>query len=127
MLALAERKTAAYGPRVRLVCRAYDAPLDPASHDLVVCSYSLSMFNPGYDTAVTAVHRDLAPGGVIALVDFHDTRHPWFARWMRLNHVRLAGQLRPLLHAHFKPSTDEFRRAYGGLWRYLVFVGRREA
>ena len=127
MLAVAARKTAGYGPRVHLRCQAYDSPLEPGGHDLVVCSYALSMFNPGFDRALAALREDLAPGGRIALVDFHDTAHPWFARWMRLNHVRMAGQLRPLLHALFTPVTEELRPAYGGLWRYLLFIGQRSA
>lgn len=128
MLAVARRKTAPLGPRVRLLREAYgpafriDRPCD-----LILFSYALSMFNPGFAEAIAAAHRDLAPGGHIAVVDFHDTRLRLFERWMGVNHVRMNGQLQPLLAAQFSARTDRLRPAYGGVWRYLLFVGRKTA
>jgi S-adenosylmethionine-diacylgycerolhomoserine-N-methlytransferase len=127
MLDLARKKTAGFGPRVQLLHQAYTAPLsDPPGYDLVLFSYALSMFNPGYDTALAAARRDLVPGGQIAVVDFHDSRFGFFERWMGVNHVRMNGQLRPLLQSLFTPMTDRLLPAYAGVWRYLLFVGRRE-
>jgi S-adenosylmethionine-diacylgycerolhomoserine-N-methlytransferase len=125
MLAIARDKTAALGPRVNLLQRAYGPALDaPGGHDLVLCSYALSMFNPGFDQAIVAARRDLAPGGHFALVDFHATCCPWFSRWMGINHVRMDGQLRPQLAHRFVPIVNELHSAYGGVWQYLLFVGR---
>jgi S-adenosylmethionine-diacylgycerolhomoserine-N-methlytransferase len=127
MLGLARRKIGSFGPRVRLLHQAYAAPLkDPPSYDLVLFSYALSMFNPGYDTAMAAARRDLVPGGHIAVVDFHDSRFRLFERWMGVNHVRMNGQLRPFLQSLFTPATDRLCAAYMGIWRYLLFVGRKE-
>jgi S-adenosylmethionine-diacylgycerolhomoserine-N-methlytransferase len=127
MLTRALRKTAAFGGRINLVQRAY-GPVHAGSggYDLVLCSYALTMFNPGFEQAIAAAAHDLAPGGHFALVDFHATRFPWFARWMGVNHVRMDGQLRPLLREQFVPATEEIRSAYGGVWEYLLFVGRRK-
>jgi S-adenosylmethionine-diacylgycerolhomoserine-N-methlytransferase len=126
MLAVAARKAAPYGPRVRLVQQAYNAPLGAtAGFDLVLCSYALSMFNPGFEAAIAAAERDLVPGGRFALVDFHATQVRGFARWMGVNHVRMNGQLRPILRRTFPPAIDELRNAYGGVWEYLIYVGRR--
>jgi S-adenosylmethionine-diacylgycerolhomoserine-N-methlytransferase len=126
MLAVARRKTAPFGARVKLVHRAYDAPLGAgAGHDLVLFSYALSMFNPGFETALRAAADDLAPGGCIAVVDFHATPLRWFERWMGVNHVRMNGQLRPLLQTLFTPHLDRVDPAYGGAWQYLRFVGRK--
>jgi len=126
MLAVAARKSAPYGPRVRLVQQAYNAPLGAtAGFDLVLCSYALSMFNPGFEAAIAAAERDLVPGGRFALVDFHATQVRGFARWMGVNHVRMDGQLRPILRRTFPPAIDELRNAYGGVWEYLIYVGRR--
>ena len=123
---LAARKAAPYGPRVRLVRQAYHAPLGAtAGFDLVLCSYALSMFNPGFEAAIAAAERDLVPGGRFALVDFHATQVRGFARWMGVNHVRMDGQLRPILRRTFTPAIDELRNAYGGVWEYLIYVGRR--
>ncbi len=126
MLAIARRKTAPWSPRVTLLQRAYDAPVAAArGHQLVLCSYALTMFNPGFEAAIAAAHRDLAPGGHLAVVDFHATRLRWFARWMGVNHVRMDGQLRPLLREKFIPVADRLCPAYGGAWEYLQFVGRK--
>jgi S-adenosylmethionine-diacylgycerolhomoserine-N-methlytransferase len=127
MLDLARKKTAGFGPRVQLLHQAYTAPLsDPAGYDLVLFSYALSMFNPGYEAALAAARSDLVPGGRIAVVDFHDSRLGFFERWMGMNHVRMNGQLRPLLRLFFVPTTDRLCPAYAGVWRYLLFVGRKE-
>jgi S-adenosylmethionine-diacylgycerolhomoserine-N-methlytransferase len=127
MLTIARRKTAAFVPRVKLVRCSYDTALDECcGYNLVLCSYALSMFNPGFDRAIAAACRDLAPGGHLALVDFHDTRYRWFARWMGANHVRMDGHLRPILETGLQPVTDELHSAYGGVWKYLLFVGGRK-
>jgi S-adenosylmethionine-diacylgycerolhomoserine-N-methlytransferase len=126
MLAIAGRKTCGLGARVNLLRRAYDSPLARSGgHDLVLFSYALSMFNPGFERAIAAASEDLAPGGHVAVVDFHATRFRWFARWMAVNHVRMGGHLRPVLRANLAAITEETHAAYGGLWHYLLFVGRR--
>ncbi|HEV8073156.1 MAG TPA: class I SAM-dependent methyltransferase [Opitutaceae bacterium] len=126
MLDLARKKIAGFRPRVQLLHQAYTAPLsDPPGYDLVLFSYALSMFNPGYDTALAAARSDLVPGGRIAVVDFHDSRFWFFERWMGVNHVRMNGQLRPILQSLFTPMTDHLCPAYAGTWRYLLFVGRK--
>lgn len=126
MLGIARGKMDRFGSRVKLVHRAYAAPLsEPPAFDLVLFSYALSMFNPGYDIAIAAAHQDLMPGGHIAVVDFCDTPVPAFARWMQVNHVRMQGQLRPVLREHFTPITERLELAYGGVWRYLTYIGRK--
>jgi S-adenosylmethionine-diacylgycerolhomoserine-N-methlytransferase len=128
MLAQARAKMTRFGERVRLIRGAYEvSPGGQPGFDLVLFSYALSMFNPGYDVAISAARRDLVPGGHIAVVDFHDTPLPLFARWMGVNHVRMDGQLRAPLRERFTPVADRLHRAYFGVWRYLVFVGRNAA
>jgi S-adenosylmethionine-diacylgycerolhomoserine-N-methlytransferase len=127
MLEVARRKTAPFGCRVNLWHRSYDAPLlDANGYDLVLFSYALSMFNPGFETAIRAAAEDLAPGGCLAVVDFHATRFHFFERWMGVNHVRMNGQLRPLLQSLFVPQVNRINQAYGGGWEYLTFVGRKK-
>ena len=127
MLGVARRKLAAYEARVSLMARTYDAAVDPTrGYDIVVCSYALTMFNPGCEAAVAAACADLAPNGYFVLVDFHASRFRWFRRWMGINHVRMDGQLRPLLNSIFVPVIDELQPAYGGVWDYLLFVGRKK-
>jgi S-adenosylmethionine-diacylgycerolhomoserine-N-methlytransferase len=84
------------------------------------------MFNPGWEKAIECAHMDLRPGGIIAVVDFHDTPFPQFRRWMRFNHVRMNGHLLPTLMTGFKRRLTEIRRAYSGWWTYLLFIGEKK-
>lgn len=111
-------------PQVKLVNAAYDQPVS-GGIDLVLCSYSLSMFNPGWQLALESAHLDLCPGGHFALVDFHKSSAKWFQAWMGCNHVRMDGHLRHALRSHFLPIIDRARPAYGGLWRYITFIGKK--
>lgn len=121
MLTQAQRKLA--GCPVTLLQRCYDQPLATESFDLVVFSYCLSMMNPGWQQAVDAALSDLEPGGVLAVVDFHDTRFAGFRRWMAVNHVRMEGHLLPYLRAHCQTMTQSMQAAYGGAWDYFGFLG----
>jgi S-adenosylmethionine-diacylgycerolhomoserine-N-methlytransferase len=124
MLSQAKRKLAPLADRVTLVRAAYDQPVAPqGSFDLVVFSYVLSMFNPGWEQALAAARKDLSPGGTIAVVDFHESPLPAFKRWMELNHVRLEGHLLPGLEHGFPGGWWQMRQAYGGLWSYFLFSG----
>ena len=89
-------------------------------------SYSLSMFNPGWEKAIEAAARDLAPGGWLAAVDFHATRRAWFRSWMRRNHVRMEGHLLPKLGQCLQTRWTEIRPAWGGLWDHFIFLGTRQ-
>lgn len=128
MLDVARRKAAPFGSRIRLIHGAYGTAQtrsDDGSPDLILFSYALSMFNPGFESAIESAHRDLAPGGHVAVVDFHATRLPLFERWMGVNHVRMNGQLQPPLRERFAARVDRLDTAYAGVWQYLVFIGRK--
>jgi len=129
MLDKAWQKLRPHQGRVKLIQQAYGEPLSAGEpmFDLVVCSYALSMFNPGWDSAIDAAALDVVPGGHFALVDFHDSAVPAFSKWMGVNHVRMEGHLRPRLQEVFDPVVDRVNAAYGGLWRYHTFVGRKTA
>jgi len=126
MLARARRTLARQGCRAALAEAAYGRPLDAGGFDLVLFSYSLSMFGSGVAPALDAALDDLAPGGLLAVADFHDTPSRLFERWMGLNHVRLDGRLLPELAARCAPAALSVRPAYAGLWRWFVFVGQKD-
>lgn len=123
MLTRAERRLRSHASRVQLTQQSY-GQADIGKFDLIIASYALSMFNPGWDHALGCMHADLAPGGRVAIVDFHDSPLPAFENWMRLNHVRMQGHLRPRLHELFAAERDQVMPAYAGLWRYFMFIGR---
>jgi S-adenosylmethionine-diacylgycerolhomoserine-N-methlytransferase len=126
MLQMARKNLGPRRDRVRLLHASYDRPLFARPHfDLIVCSYSLTMINPGWEQVIAHAHADLAPGGAVAVVDFHDSALPPFKRWMGVNHVRMDGHLLPELEARFAPRERQVRTAYGGVWQYLLFVGTK--
>ncbi|WP_395737962.1 class I SAM-dependent methyltransferase [Prosthecobacter sp.] len=127
MLAIAAKKVR--DDKTTLLQRSYSAPVhqDGTRFDLVLFSYALSMFNPGWEQAIDAACEDLAEGGCIAVVDFSHSRFSWFRRWMGLNHVRMEGHLWPHLNRTFIPLLDERFSAYGGIWDYGIFLGRKQA
>ncbi len=130
MLEKSKQATAGFGKRVKLIQRAYDRPIYSTHNggkrfDLVLFSYALTMFNPGWEAAITAGIGDLAPGGLLAVVDFHDSPLPVFKRWMGVNHVKMDGHLQPLLRDSLVAQIDEVKPAYAGVWNYLMFVGKK--
>lgn len=126
MLTRAWRKMAARGLPVTLLQGCYDRPLnEEPTFDLIVLSYCLSMIDPGWEQAVDAALRDLRPGGLLAVVDFHDSRWAGFRRWMALNHVKMDGHLLPHLNGCCQPVAQTVRAAYGGGWRFFTFIGRK--
>jgi len=125
MLERARSKVERFGSRMVLLHRPYDAPVATGDKfDIILLSYSLSMINPGFDEVLQICQADLSPTGIIAVVDFHDSRWSWFRHWMRKNHVRMEGQLLVELEKHFSSQVCQVKRAYGNLWRFLLFIGR---
>ena len=62
MLAMARKKLQDLAPRLTLIQAAYDRPVGEAHpFDLVVFSYALSMFNPGWEEALTAAQQSTWP------------------------------------------------------------------
>lgn len=126
MLALARKKTARFGNRVSLRHEVQTGAFE-ARHDAVVFSYSLSMMNPGWDQVLSTALDALDSGGVVAAVDFHDSPVGIFKAHMRRHHVRMDSHLLPFLACRTEPLFQKIAGAYGGLWRYFVFAGRKAA
>jgi|APTNR8051073442_1049403.scaffolds.fasta_scaffold01899_5 S-adenosylmethionine-diacylgycerolhomoserine-N-methlytransferase len=126
MIEIARRRPELREGGATLIERCYDQPVhgDAAGYDLVLFSYALSMFNPGWATAIASASADLAEDGCIAVVDFCDSRFASFKRWMQVNHVRMEGHLWPVLKDNFSPLVDDRFNAYGGVWNYGIFIGR---
>ena len=121
MLQVAQQKVR----NVTLVQQSYDTPVS-GDFDLVLCSYALTMFNPGWEKAIQTAAQDLRPQGLMAVVDFSHTQSATFRRWMGVNHVRMEGQLWPQLRTEFATLVDIRRSAYAGLWHYGIFIGQKK-
>jgi S-adenosylmethionine-diacylgycerolhomoserine-N-methlytransferase len=129
MLRRARRKLVPFGGRVRLFRGRY--PEDSKSlgldrrFDLLLFSYSLSMFGRDFGAALEAARASLSSRGLLAALDFHDCRLPGFKRWMRLNHVRLDGHLLPALRASLATRYVQVHPVLFGAWSYFSFLGAR--
>jgi S-adenosylmethionine-diacylgycerolhomoserine-N-methlytransferase len=93
--------------------------------DVILFSYALTMFNPGWEEAIQSAVEDLAPSGYIAVVDFHDSSSGSFKNWMQKNHVKMEGHLLPVLESNFETAHLETKPAYG-IWNYLLYVGQKK-
>lgn len=127
MLARSSKATAQYSRQVQLFEQAYGAaPLkNTQAPDIVLFSYALTMFNPGWEAAIEQAWTDLKQGGRIAVVDFHNTPSRAFRWWMDQNHVRMDGHLLPFLQSKFRTELLEIRIAWLGLWKYFIYIGQK--
>ncbi len=128
MLRRAAKATAMYSRRILLLEKPYEQFLTRPEQapDIILFSYALTMFNPGWEQAIRQAHTDLPDGGYVAVADFHDTRSGTFRWWMGKNHVRMDGHLLPLLESTFTVEYCSVRTAFFGLWRYVLFIGKKQ-
>lgn len=126
MVRLARRRAGRFGDRLKVIGAPYGPGAVPSdSLDLILFSYALTMINPQWAELLRQAAGDLRPGGLIAVVDFHDSRYPWFKRHMSNHHVRMDGHLLPLLQELFQEEKMAVGQAYGGVWTYLSFLGSK--
>ncbi len=127
MIEKSKEATATFQDRITLVEAPYskDSTIAQDGVDVVLCSYSLTMINPQWQEVILKAKEDLYPEGVIAVTDFHQTKYAWFENHMGNNHVRMDAHLLPFLKQHFLPSVEQVNPAYGGIWEYLVFIGKK--
>jgi S-adenosylmethionine-diacylgycerolhomoserine-N-methlytransferase len=127
MLRIAQQKLAPHARRVQLLEGPYQRGKSPFSKapDVILFSYSLTMINPQFADLIAQAADDLAPGGVIAVVDFHNSPLPFFKRHMGNHHVRMDSHLPPVLDQHFQVEQQQVKKAYLGAWRYLLYQGRK--
>jgi S-adenosylmethionine-diacylgycerolhomoserine-N-methlytransferase len=126
MISLAGKKLQRFGNRIRLQNRPYELRDESkeGKMDIILFSYSLTMINPQWQELLQRAYLDLKPGGLILVVDFHDSQFPWFKKHMSNHHVRMDSHLLPVLN-EFKPGFKKVKKAYGGVWEYVMFVGAR--
>ena len=131
MLEIADKKLQHDKDRINLLEKKYDQPLKDSDgnneeYDLILFSYALSMFNPGWDVAIKAAKEQLSEKGIIAVVDFQKSRFESYRNWMQVNHVRMEDHLLPELEKQFKPIINKSCKAYLGVWEYLLFIANKK-
>lgn len=131
MLERANKKLKPFNDRIKLIEKKYDVPLKDIhgvneKYDLILFSYALSMFNPGWEIAIKAAQAQLSDKGIIAVVDFQNSRFESYRNWMQVNHVKMENHLLPELEKQFSPIVNETCKAYKGIWEYLMFTGRKK-
>lgn len=127
MLKIASARLSAYKRRIHLEEGAY--PIDPLAmeeqFDVILFSYSLTMINPKWSVLIKQAYHDLKPGGYLAAVDFHDSAVKTFKHHMSNNHVRMDSHLVPLLNNLFDPFFQSIHNAYGGIWQFFIWIGKK--
>lgn len=110
---------------VKLIQEPFSGNAGDETYDAIFASYCLSMINPGFDAVIEAAVNRLNPGGFLAVVDFHDAAFPLFKSWMRVNHVEMESHLLKSLKSVTTPELESVRPAYGGVWEYVTYIGRK--
>lgn len=89
--------------------------------DVILFSYALTMFNPGWEVCLERAHKDVGADGMVFLVDFHQSSRAWFKNWMASNHVRMEGQLKEKLQS-LNPSGEVVcRKGLLGFWEWIYY------
>ena len=127
MVALASSKGEKYPQEVRILEEPYQTgktffQLPP---QVILFSYSLTMINPQWVELIDKAYEDLAQGGYIMVTDFHNSQIQGFKTHMQGHHVRMDGHLLPYLQEKFTPVFGEVKKAYGGVWEYMLFCGQK--
>ncbi|MCB0651415.1 MAG: class I SAM-dependent methyltransferase [Saprospiraceae bacterium] len=127
MLHKARKNTNVFEDRIQLIEQPYsfgDMKFNDKM-DVILFSYSLTMINPQWEELIAQAAYDLKPGGLIGVVDFYNSPFQWFKSHMGNNHVRMDGHLNPVLKRHFQTEYEQVSNAYGGVWQYFMYIGRK--
>ena len=127
MINLSRKNTDAFKDRVTLIEKPYQkgATEFHNTFDIILFSYALTMINPHWHDLILQAKDDLKEGGSIGVADFYNSRFKWFKNHMGNHHVRMDGHLIPVLEENFDTFYKKVTPAYGGVWDYFVYVGKK--
>jgi S-adenosylmethionine-diacylgycerolhomoserine-N-methlytransferase len=125
MLTQAAKNLQKFEDRITLEEKPYGASEEyNGKFDLILFSYSLTMINPQYIDLIQQSKKDVKEGGYVAVVDFHKANFGFYRQFMKGNHVKLEGQVLPVLLENFEPVLCKIKPGLAGVWNYLMFVGK---
>jgi S-adenosylmethionine-diacylgycerolhomoserine-N-methlytransferase len=117
MLTIARRKTQ-NNKNISLVEQSFLLE-NKEQYDIVVFSYVLTMINPDWQLWIDSFVHKIKPNGAIYIVDFHNSRFPWFHNHMKNNHVIMNGQILEKLKNQFEVSYS-ISNSFLGIWTYFI-------
>ena len=95
--------------------------------DVVWCDYALSGGEPP-EALVSRLRTSVPDGALVAVVDAHSAPTCGMARWLRDTlGITPVPSLLGALRASFVPLQVSMLEQQGGMWRTLVFVGRKKS
>jgi len=93
-------------------------------YDWVICSYMLSMCGANRRAIEKRARDLLAPGGMLAIVDFHQTPLAWFERWMGRNHVGFDAAWPERAASGLEIKLQRSQSAYARCWQYASLIAQ---
>lgn len=125
MLTQAGKNLVKYQDRITLLEKPYGGSDEfNGQFDLILFSYSLTMINPQYVDLIHQSKKDIKKDGYVAVVDFHKANFGFYREFMKGNHVKLEGQVLPVLLENFEPVLCKIKPGLAGVWSYLMFLGK---
>ena len=126
MLDTSEKKLSAFPNDVELIHAPFDTSFEPEKPvNAIIFTYTVTMMGSQVFDNIRHCYEVLNKGGIIAVVDFNATPWTLFRKWMAVNHVDLNPKIREEFLKWFIPEHDLVKPAYGGIWSYFQFVGRK--
>lgn len=120
MLALANRKLP---PEINLY-QTDLADFNPdEKFDVVLLSYVFTLDFAKNEEHIKKVKQLLKPDGQIYVVDFHRYGSALYKRYMNWHGIEMSEELLTLLESEFATKRISIRKAYGGVWEYLIYEG----
>jgi S-adenosylmethionine-diacylgycerolhomoserine-N-methlytransferase len=92
-------------------------------YDVIIFSYMLSMVGDLKEDFFIKAKSLLSTDGIIAVVDYHQSKLDWYLEFMLSKNVELNSNTLDLLNQYFTPLQMKISKAYLGIWTYQMFIG----
>lgn len=125
MLLKASQKKVLKDNNVALFYKDYLEFQPKKKYDLIFVSYALTMMSENKSKVINKAIFELNEGGFLAVVDFHSSPYRWFRNWMGYNHVDMNNELLEELSGKVDIEFLQIQKAYLGLWKYFIFIGKK--
>lgn len=120
----ANKRNLLVGNRVDLYPVHYnqDTNLDN-QFDLILFSYFLSGIQTDWKSIIEKAKKDLKPGGLIGIIDFHYSNYDQFNTFMKLRNVDVTRNILPYVSSRFDEEYCRVKSSCVGFWQFFIFIG----